>query len=103
MEDARFVRFVDDDGSVIYHATYTAYSGSRISQQLLTTNDFSLLHLATDGGRRRPRTRGWHCFPAGYTGASPRCRGPDRESNTVAFTDRPLGVDDHGRSPAPDR
>jgi hypothetical protein len=40
MEDARFVRFVDDDGSVTVHASYTAYSGSRISQQLLTTTDF---------------------------------------------------------------
>ena len=40
MEDARFVRFVDDDGSVTYYATYTAYSGSHISQQLLETDDF---------------------------------------------------------------
>src|SRR6478672_849987 len=34
MEDARFVRFVDDDGSVTFYASYTAYSGSHISQQL---------------------------------------------------------------------
>ena len=40
MEDARFVRFVDDDGSVRFYATYTAYSGSHISQQLLETTDF---------------------------------------------------------------
>ena len=40
MEDARFVRFVDDDGSVRYYATYTAYDGSLISQQLLETTDF---------------------------------------------------------------
>ena len=40
MEDARFVRFVDDDGSVTFYATYTAYSGSHISQQLLETKDF---------------------------------------------------------------
>ena len=45
MEDARFVRFVDDDGSVTYYATYTAYSGSHISQQLLKTEDFRVLHL----------------------------------------------------------
>jgi hypothetical protein len=35
MEDARLVRFVDDDGSVTFYASYTAYSGSHISQQLL--------------------------------------------------------------------
>ena len=40
MEDARFVRFIDDDGSVTFCATYTAYSGSHISQQLLATTDF---------------------------------------------------------------
>ncbi len=45
MEDARFVRFVDDDGSVTYYATYTAYSGSHISQQLLKTKDFQVLRL----------------------------------------------------------
>ncbi len=27
IEDARFVRFVDDDGSVKYYATFTAYNG----------------------------------------------------------------------------
>jgi hypothetical protein len=31
MEDARFVCFVDDDGSVTFYASYTAYSGSHIS------------------------------------------------------------------------
>jgi hypothetical protein len=40
MEDARFVRFVDDDGSVTFYASYTAYSGSHISQQLLETREF---------------------------------------------------------------
>ncbi len=49
MEDARFVRFVDDDGSVTWYASYTAYSGSRISQQLLATTDFRVLHLDADG------------------------------------------------------
>lgn len=40
LEDARFVRFVDDDTTVTYYATYTAYDGSAISQQLLATSDF---------------------------------------------------------------
>ena len=40
VEDARLVRFVDDDGSVTYHAPYTAFDGSAIAQQLLTTTDF---------------------------------------------------------------
>jgi len=40
LEDARFVRFVDDDATVTYYATYTAYDGSAIAQQLLATADF---------------------------------------------------------------
>jgi hypothetical protein len=35
IEDARFVRFVDDDGTAIYYATYTAYNGERILPQLI--------------------------------------------------------------------
>ena len=53
MEDARFVRFVDDDGSVTYYATYTAYSGSHISQQLLETTDFQSFTSSADGRSRR--------------------------------------------------
>ncbi|HEV7536130.1 MAG TPA: glycosidase, partial [Acidimicrobiia bacterium] len=40
MEDARFVRFVDDDGSVTYYATYTAFDGAHVRPQLLETTDF---------------------------------------------------------------
>ena len=40
LEDARFVRFVDIDGAITYYATYTAYDGSAIAQQLLATSDF---------------------------------------------------------------
>src|SRR6267378_7674313 len=37
IEDARFVRFVEDDGSVVYYATYTAYNGRVILPQLIET------------------------------------------------------------------
>lgn len=40
IEDARFVRFVDDSGSVTYYATYTAYNGRVILPQLMETDDF---------------------------------------------------------------
>ena len=40
IEDARFVRFAGDDGAVTYYATYTAYDGIAIRQQLLETTDF---------------------------------------------------------------
>jgi predicted GH43/DUF377 family glycosyl hydrolase len=40
LEDARFVRFAGDDGAVTYYATYTAFDGTGLSQQLLATTDF---------------------------------------------------------------
>jgi predicted GH43/DUF377 family glycosyl hydrolase len=50
MEDARFVRFVDDDGSVTYYATYTAYDGSRVLPQLIETGDFHSFRIGTLSG-----------------------------------------------------
>lgn len=87
MEDARFVRFVDDDGTVTYHATYTAYSGSRISQQLLTTSDFtSFTSQPILGGAAA--NKGLALFPRRIHGRFAAMSRSDRESNTVAFTDR---------------
>jgi predicted GH43/DUF377 family glycosyl hydrolase len=40
IEDARFVKFTDDDGSITYYATYTAYDGALIMPKLLQTKDF---------------------------------------------------------------
>jgi len=40
IEDARFVRFTDDDGKVTFYATYTAYNGREISPKILETKDF---------------------------------------------------------------
>ena len=40
IEDARFVRFVDDNGAITYYATYTAYNGFSILPKLIETTDF---------------------------------------------------------------
>ena len=40
IEDMRLVRFTEDDGSVTYHGTYTAFSGAEVRSELLTTLDF---------------------------------------------------------------
>ncbi|HEY0667776.1 MAG TPA: glycoside hydrolase family 130 protein [Sphingobacteriaceae bacterium] len=40
IEDARFVKFTDDDGKIVYYATYTAYDGALIMPKLLQTSDF---------------------------------------------------------------
>jgi len=40
IEDARFVKFFNEDGTYVYYATYTAYDGSLIMPKLLQTTDF---------------------------------------------------------------
>lgn len=40
IEDVRMVLFTDDDGSTMYHATYTAYDGRDARPELLSGKDF---------------------------------------------------------------
>ncbi len=52
IEDARFVRFQNDDGSYIYYATFTAFDGKVVMPELVETVDFlqlSLYHLERAG------------------------------------------------------
>ncbi len=62
IEDARFVRFVDDDGTVIYYGTYTAYNGFKILPQLLKTYDFRTFRVVTLNGRH-VQNKGMALFP----------------------------------------
>lgn len=45
IEDMRLVRFVEDDGQVTYHGTYTAFSGAEARSELLTTVDFTSFQM----------------------------------------------------------
>jgi predicted GH43/DUF377 family glycosyl hydrolase len=86
MEDARFVRFIDDDGTITFYATYTAYSGSHISQQLLETTDFQSFTSAPIVGRAAAN-KGLALFPRRIGGRFAAMSRSDRESNTVAYSD----------------
>lgn len=83
MEDARFVRFVDDDGAVTYYATYTAYSGSVISQQLLETTDFRSFTSRPLVGKAAAN-KGLALFPRRVGGRYAAMSRSDRETNTFA-------------------
>ncbi|MCA9166375.1 MAG: glycoside hydrolase family 130 protein [Planctomycetales bacterium] len=50
IEDARFVEFLDDDGSSHYYATYSAYDGKMVLPQLLETDDFLCFRMHTLNG-----------------------------------------------------
>jgi predicted GH43/DUF377 family glycosyl hydrolase len=62
IEDARFVRFVDDDGTVTYVATYTAYDGRVTIPQLLETCDFMRFRISTLNGPE-VQNKGMALFP----------------------------------------
>ncbi|BBY63064.1 glycoside hydrolase family 130 protein [Mycolicibacterium helvum] len=89
MEDARFVRFVDDDDSTTFYGTYTAYSGSRISQQLLTTADFRSF-TSTPMVGDASANKGLALFPRRIDGRYAALSRADRESNSITYSDRPF-------------
>ncbi len=67
IEDARFVRFVDDDGSVTYYATYTAYNGHNILPQIIETKDFVTFKMITLNGEFS-KNKGMALFPRKING-----------------------------------
>ncbi len=62
IEDARFVRFQNDDGSFTYYATYTAYDGKITLPQLLETPDFVHFKFSTLNGPA-VQNKGMALFP----------------------------------------
>ena len=67
IEDARFVRFIDDDGSITYYATYTAYNGFKILPQILVTTDFINFKINTLNGKFADN-KGMALFPRKVNG-----------------------------------
>ena len=63
MEDARFVRFVDDDGTATYYATYTAFDGADIASSCSTTTDFVTFSVVADASAPAAANKGLALFP----------------------------------------
>jgi predicted GH43/DUF377 family glycosyl hydrolase len=62
MEDARFTRFVDADGTAEYRATYTAYDGHQIAPRLLLSPDLRVFRAHRLAGPAA-RNKGMALFP----------------------------------------
>jgi len=62
LEDARFLRFCDDNGEVTYYATYNAYNGFVILPMLLKTTDFQTFHFCEMSGVKA-KDKGMALFP----------------------------------------
>jgi predicted GH43/DUF377 family glycosyl hydrolase len=86
MEDARFVRFVNADDSVTYLATYTAFDGQQIAQQLLQTDDFIDFAMSPVVGAASTN-KGLAIFPRLINGRYAALSRYDRETNAVCFSD----------------
>jgi predicted GH43/DUF377 family glycosyl hydrolase len=83
MEDARFVRFTDDDGTVTYRGTYTAFDGVRVAPQLLTTTDFLTFQSSQLTGPAAAN-KGMALFPRRIDGRYLALSRWDRENSSVA-------------------
>jgi predicted GH43/DUF377 family glycosyl hydrolase len=86
IEDARFVRFVDDDGTVTFYATATAFDGARIAQQLLATTDFLTFDASPLVGAAAAN-KGMALFPRRIDGMFVALSRHDGASNAIAFSD----------------
>ena len=86
IEDARFVRFVDDDGSVTYLAPYTAYDGRELTPQLLRTDDFRTFTAEQLSGPAA-KNKGMALFPRRVGGRYACLSRWDRERSFVAWSD----------------
>ena len=86
IEDARFVRFVDDDGSVMYYATYTAYNGFAILPQFIATEDFLHFRVITLNGSA-VQNKGMALFPRRINGNYAMLSRQDDENLFVMFSD----------------
>lgn len=84
MEDARFVRFTDEDGSVRFYATYTAFDGFEVLPQLIETADFQTFRVATLAGAR---SKGMALFPRRVGGDFMALARTDNESTFVMRSD----------------
>jgi predicted GH43/DUF377 family glycosyl hydrolase len=87
IEDARFVRFRDDDGAGTYYATYTAYNGKTVQPQFLETPDFLHFKFTTLSGPA-VENKGMALFPRKIKGTYAMLSRQDSENNYVMFSDR---------------
>jgi beta-1,2-mannobiose phosphorylase / 1,2-beta-oligomannan phosphorylase len=87
IEDARFVKFVDDDNSTIYYATYTAYDGSAILPKMLDTRDFYHFRIIPVHGEIA-QNKGMAMFPRKVGGKYAMLCRLDGFNNYIAFSDK---------------
>lgn len=88
IEDARFVRFTEPDGRVMYYATYTAYNGRATLPQLIETECFRHFRVLTLNGCA-VRNKGMALFPRRIGGRYAMLSRQDDENLLLMFSHSP--------------
>ena len=86
IEDARFVKFRDDNGESKYYATYTAYDGNTILPKMLETTDFYHFKVSPLHGEISV-DKGMALFPRKIKGKYVMLCRLDGYNNYIAFSD----------------
>ena len=86
MEDLRLVRFVDDDETVTFYGTYTAFDGERILPMLLDTKDFRRIAIHTLNGAC-VQNKGMALFPRRIDGHYVMCSRIDGRNLFIMLSD----------------
>lgn len=88
IEDARFVRFTDDDKSEKIFATYTAYNGHTILPKLLSTEDFYTFRVMPLHGSGA-QNKNLAMFPKKIKGKYAMLARIDGANNYLMYSERP--------------
>ncbi len=94
IEDARFVRFQNDDGSHRYFATFTAYDGRVVMPELVETSNFLLFRFITLNGSAA-QNKGMALFPRKINGLYAMLSRQDNENIYLMFSDNVHFWDEH--------
>ena len=86
IEDLRMVRFVEDDGTVTYYGTYTAFDGYHVLPQLIETRDFLRIGVHTINGACA-WNKGMALFPRRIGGHYAMCSRIDGENLYIMYSD----------------
>jgi len=86
IEDARFVKFTDDNGEITYYATYTAYDGVSILPKLIKTTDFYNFKILPINGEIA-QNKGMALFPRKIKGKYAMLCRIDGVNNYIAYSD----------------
>jgi predicted GH43/DUF377 family glycosyl hydrolase len=86
IEDLRMVRFVDDDGTITYFGTCSAFDGYRVLPQLIETRDFVRIGVHTINGACA-QNKGMALFPRRIGGHYVMCSRIDGENLYIMVSD----------------